>query len=170
MSSRPECPDCGERSCLGKPDGSGCGARRSIASDTQRPIVIVESPYSGNVDLHLAYARAAVRDCLVRGEAPFASHALYTQPGVLNDTVPAERELGITAGFAFRHAAARTVVYVDLGLSPGMAMGVAHAESIGQPVEIRHLPGWIAVFDWLRQGRTIAIKDGTPAVVAEHLL
>jgi oligoribonuclease len=26
MSSRPECPDCGERSCWGKSDGSGCGA------------------------------------------------------------------------------------------------------------------------------------------------
>jgi oligoribonuclease len=26
MSSRPECPDCGERACYGKPNGDGCGA------------------------------------------------------------------------------------------------------------------------------------------------
>ena len=29
MSSRPECPDCGERSCNGKPDGSGGGQGRT---------------------------------------------------------------------------------------------------------------------------------------------
>lgn len=28
MSSRPECEDCGERWCNGRPDGSGCGAKR----------------------------------------------------------------------------------------------------------------------------------------------
>lgn len=119
---------------------------------TPRLIVIVESPYAGNVELNLAYARAAMRDCLLRGEAPFASHTLYTQPGVLDDSKPAERELGITSGFAFRHAAARTVVYVDLGQSPGMTIGIAHAESIGQPVEIRRLAGWEKVSPWIARG------------------
>lgn len=119
---------------------------------TQRPIVIVESPYAGNVDLHLAYARVAMRDCLLRGEAPFASHALYTQPGVLDDSKPAERELGITSGFAFRHVAAKTVVYIDLGVSPGVQVGMTHAHSIGQPVEIRRLAGWEKVAPWIARG------------------
>jgi hypothetical protein len=43
--------------------------------------VIIESPYSGDVETNVAYARAALRDCLSRGEAPLASHLLYTQPG-----------------------------------------------------------------------------------------
>jgi hypothetical protein len=30
MSSRPECPDCGERWCYGKPDGSWCGQRPAV--------------------------------------------------------------------------------------------------------------------------------------------
>ena len=39
--------------------------------------VIVESPYAGDVERNIAYVRAAMRDCLMRGEAPLASHLLY---------------------------------------------------------------------------------------------
>ena len=63
-------------------------------------LVIVESPYAGDVEENVRYARACLADCLARGEAPFASHLLYTQPGVLDDDVPGERALGIAAGFA----------------------------------------------------------------------
>ena len=38
-------------------------------------LVVVESPYAGDVEANLAYLRRAMRDCLLRGEAPFASHA-----------------------------------------------------------------------------------------------
>jgi hypothetical protein len=62
--------------------------------------VILESPYAGDVEANMRYARAAMRDSLMRGEAPFASHLLYTQEGVLLDSVPEERTLGIEAGFA----------------------------------------------------------------------
>jgi len=103
--------------------------------------VIVESPYAGNVDLNLRYARVAMRDCLLRGESPFASHALFTQPGVLDDTRPEERETGILAGFQWRAIAHLTVVYVDLGISSGMARGIEHADAIGQDVEYRRLGG-----------------------------
>lgn len=126
---------------------------------TTRPIVIIESPYAGDVELHLAYARAAMRDCLLRGEAPFASHALYTQPGVLDDGKPDEREHGITAEFTFRHVAARTVVYGDLGVSHGMGLGIAHAESIGNPVEYRSLVGWGPVSGWRAAGLKVAVSN-----------
>lgn len=104
--------------------------------------VIVESPYAGDVDRNVAYARACMRDCLLRGEAPFASHLLFTQPGVLNDDVPGERTLGINAGFAWRQLARKTVVYTDLGVSRGMELGIADARERGCEVEIRTLPGW----------------------------
>jgi hypothetical protein len=108
----------------------------------RKPIVVIESPYAGDVARNLAYARAAMRDCLQRGEAPFASHALYTQPGVLDDENPTERRAGIAAGFVFRHVAAVTAVYQDLGVTPGMVEGVEHAEEIGCSVEYRTVPGW----------------------------
>lgn len=100
-------------------------------------LVVIESPYAG--DINLAYLRACMRDCLKRGEAPYASHALYTQPGVLDDTVPAERIKGITAGFAWGKHAARVVVYVDLGITRGMEQGIAIAKARGIPVEERRI-------------------------------
>lgn len=111
---------------------------------THRPRVIVESPYAGDVERNRAYLAAALRDCFQRGEAPFASHGLYTLPGVLDDTKPEERELGISAGFEFHGVADRFVVYTDLGLSSGMKLGIANAALLGVPVEYRTLPEWRA--------------------------
>lgn len=89
--------------------------------------VIIESPYAGNVDRNMRYLRACIRDCLLRGETPFASHALYTQDGVLDDTNPDERALGIAAGFHWRRGADATMIYTDLGISSGMLFGIDDA-------------------------------------------
>jgi hypothetical protein len=103
-------------------------------------LVIVESPYAGNVKRNEAYARLCLRDCLRRGEAPFASHLLYTQPRVLDDTVSEERALGINAGLEWGRVAAKSVVYTDLGISSGMEYGIERAKKEGRPVEYRKLP------------------------------
>jgi hypothetical protein len=102
-------------------------------------LVVIETPYAGEVDDNLAYARACMRDSLDRGEAPFASHLLYTQPGVLNDRIVGERDLGMEAGFTWGRAAAATVVYADRGVSVGMARGIAAAHADGRTVEWRSL-------------------------------
>lgn len=102
--------------------------------------VILESPYAGDVARNLAYARACLADSLRRGEAPLASHLLYTQ--VLDDTAPAERDQGIHAGHTWSTAAEATVVYTDLGLSGGMLDGITRARREGRPVEYRQL-GWV---------------------------
>jgi hypothetical protein len=82
-------------------------------------------------------------DCLRRGEAPFASHALYTQPGVLDDTIPDERRIGIEAGLAWGEKAEATVVYKDFGITPGMRLGIERADACGRSVEFRTLgDGW----------------------------
>ena len=102
-------------------------------------LVIVESPYAGDIEANVAYARACVRDALTRGEAPFASHLLYTQPGILRDDVPAEREHGIAAALAWYRVADAAVVYTDRGISRGMEQGIAIAKVAGKPVEFRSL-------------------------------
>lgn len=104
-----------------------------------RPILVVlESPYAGDVEANLAYARAAIADSLARGEAPIASHLLYTQPGILDDADPSERVKGIAAGHAWIGVAAKLVVYTDLGISAGMEAGIAAARSWAQQVPIEY--------------------------------
>lgn len=102
-------------------------------------LVILESPYAGDIEANVEYARACVRDSLSRGEAPIASHLLYTQPGILRDEVPEERQWGIDAGLAWSDKAEATVVYIDRGISRGMEYGIANAERAGRPVERRTL-------------------------------
>lgn len=102
-------------------------------------LVILESPFAGDVEHNLAYARACMRDCFGRGEAPFASHLLYTQEGCLDDTIPGEREMGIAAGLLWGANAAKTVVYTDRGISRGMRYGIENAHKAGRPVEYRSL-------------------------------
>lgn len=80
-----------------------------------------------------------MHDCLIRGEAPFASHLLYTQQGVLDDRIPDERRLGIAAGFAWGSLARAIVVYTDYGISEGMKQGIDKALAEGKPVEYRSL-------------------------------
>lgn len=104
-------------------------------------LVIIESPYAGDVETNVAYARKAMADCLRRGEAPYASHLLYTQPGVLDDTIKEQRQLGMEAGFAWGKVAEATVVYTDLGITPGMKGGITRATKAGRPVEYRSLMG-----------------------------
>lgn len=80
-----------------------------------------------------------MRDSLLRGEAPLASHLLYTQPGVLNDDDPRERKWGIEAGLIWGTKADATVVYTDRGVSRGMTQGINQAALDGRPVECRSL-------------------------------
>jgi hypothetical protein len=118
-------------------------------------LVLLESPFAGKTDAETAanvdYAAACMRDCLTRGEAPFASHLLYTRPGVLDDKIPAERARGIEAGLLWGARAAASVVYTDLGISDGMRQGICRALVDLRPIEYRSLqagaPAIAAPFD-----------------------
>jgi hypothetical protein len=104
-------------------------------------LVVIESPFAGEVALNVEYARAALSDSLRRGEAPFASHLLYTQ--VLDDLVPVQREQGIAAGFAWGQAAELHAFYVDRGISRGMriALGRVLDQRARLAFEFRSLHG-----------------------------
>ena len=103
-------------------------------------LVILESPYAGDVEANVAYARACLLDSLRRGEAPIASHLLYTQ--VLDDTVPEERALGIAAGLAWRAVpGVLPVFYIDRGWSRGMLAARDTYDREGIIYELRRLEG-----------------------------
>jgi hypothetical protein len=91
---------------------------------------------------NIRYVRACMRDSLLKGEAPYASHALYTQKDVLDDDVPAEWKQGIEAGFVWGDVADLRAIYVDRGISHGMTLGAERARLIKQRVETRSLKEW----------------------------
>ena len=102
-------------------------------------LVILESPYAGDIEANIVYGRECIKDSLLRGEAPIASHLLYTQIGILDDTNPDQRKLGISAGLAWLQVASASVVYMDNGISKGMLQGITAARKAGVPVEFRTL-------------------------------
>jgi hypothetical protein len=119
-----------------------------------KKLVVVESPYAGRCDprcpwpissilkwidrrRNIRYLRKCLRDSIMRGEAPFASHAIYTQPGVLRDDVPEARACGIAAGLEWGTAGHMRAVYIDRGITGGMEAGIKAARMLAQPVVFR---------------------------------
>jgi hypothetical protein len=113
-----------------------------VSGETGFPFrrVVLESPYSGDVETNVRYARACLRDSLGRGEAPLASHLLYTQ--VLDDQLKPDRIYGIGAGHAWIAQAQALVVYEDRGISNGMYQAINLAEALAKPIEYRRLGEW----------------------------
>lgn len=112
-------------------------------------LVIIESPYKGDVPRNKRYLRSCIRDCLSRGESPYASHRMLTD--ALDDDSQAERVLGIEAGLAWRNVCqvrrkdgmliswVRHVFYIDLGLSSGMLLAKKQYDDEGISYETRRL-------------------------------
>lgn len=99
--------------------------------------VYLESPYAGDIERNVKYAHRCMLDCISRGESPYASHLLLTQ--VLDDSIPAERALGIECGNAMRDGCQTTVAYLDYGVSRGMAYGIEDSVHKGISVEKRFI-------------------------------
>lgn len=112
-------------------------------------LVVVESPYAGDILLNEDYARRAMHDCFCKGEAPFASHLLYTQRGVLEDQDPTQRRIGIAAGFAWGEYADAHVFYTDRGWSPGMLDALKRCVRLDKTREFRALDGPVLAPDYL---------------------
>ena len=83
--------------------------------------------------------RADACAIVMRDEAPIASHLLFTQPGILDDHVPAERTLGIDAGHAWLIHADAVVFYIDRGMSHGMQVAMRRAQRAGVDTELRSI-------------------------------
>lgn len=123
--------------------------------------VYLETPYSGDRkeseqvqeaqrQRNIKYAIMCMGDCLIRGEAPFASHLLYTQTpehGMVSDFDERYQRIGrdaaINAALSWGTVADKTVVYTDLGISSGMKYGIDNAVAVGRLVEYRQIKGYV---------------------------
>src|SRR5215469_4222199 len=124
----------GRNSTNTRPTQQG-GKSRMIIPDAKK--VVIESPYSGDTKKNLAYLNLCMLDSIRRGEAPIASHKLYTD--ILNDDDPEERSLGINLGFAWLKVADLVAFYSDLGMSRGMSLSLDRLKKriVRVPYEIR---------------------------------
>lgn len=119
------------------------GTQFDLKLDEKQPLrrVVIESPLSPSngfsFEDNQEYARRCMKDSLNRGEAPYASHLLYTQ--MLDDFDPEERKLGMEAGFLWGEAAPTVAVYTDRGMSSGMIEGIKRAQARGARIEFRSL-------------------------------
>lgn len=102
---------------------------------TESRLVYIASPYAGDVERNVAFARDACRYAASQGCTPVAVHLLY--PQFLNDRVPQEREAGLKMG---RRVLAACDEFWLCGekLSTGMRAEKAEAERLGIP--IRQVP------------------------------
>lgn len=119
----------------------------------------IELPYVGEVEANTTYGRRCLLDSLRRGEAPFASHLLYTQSGVLDDRDHHDRVLGLQAGFAWARSADHVAVYLDRGITGGMQAGLVLHLQRRKRVVLRSIgdgAGSAVEVEWTREGETLS--------------
>ena len=81
-------------------------------------IVLIESPYSGDIQRNSEYARRAMLHVIEQGHTPIVPHLLY--PQVLDDSDPMQREMALEMCRELRDSADEAWFFVDYGISPGM--------------------------------------------------
>jgi len=117
--------------------------------------VIVESPFAGDRRRNRRYLESCLRDCVLRGESPYASHKMLTD--CLDDEVPEERKLGMGGGYTWWVVADDIVFYVDLGWSGGMQKARELLEAEGRSYLTRTLPE--DDLFWLEEKRLAEAKE-----------
>lgn len=91
-----------------------------------KPIYIC-SPYAGNIEENIRFARAACRYAAKQGFTPVAPHLLY--PQFLNDAVPAERDAGMRMGLRLL-SACDELWRCGFRISAGMEKELAEAKCL----------------------------------------
>ena len=94
-------------------------------------LVYICSPYAGNIDENVRFAKAACRHAASQGFAPVAPHLFY--PQFLNDFVPAERNAGIRMGLRLLSACDELWI-CGSKISEGMDREIAEAKRLGIPI------------------------------------
>ncbi len=94
-------------------------------------LIYVASPYAGDVERNVEYAKQACRTVMESGHAFFAPHLLY--PAVLDDAVPEERQAGIEMGLTLLHRCDELWAFGPV-TSRGMQAEIEEAERLRIPV------------------------------------
>lgn len=111
-------------------------------------IVVIESPYSGNIPRNVAYAQRAMTHSRLKGEIPIVTHLLWTQHHLAKghfvvDNDPKYNVLGREASLdhtnVLRRKADRVIFYADYGYSSGMTYAIDQCKKEGLIYEERFI-------------------------------
>lgn len=94
-------------------------------------LIYIASPYAGEIEQNVAFAKAACRYAMAEGHTPVAVHLLY--PQFLDDGDPAQRAAGLAMGHRVLEACQELWVCGDC-ISTGMAHEITEAEKLGIPI------------------------------------
>lgn len=95
-------------------------------------LVYIASPYAGDIEKNVAFAKAACRYAAAQGCTPVAVHLMY--PQFLDDQVPEEREAGLRMGRRVL-AACDEIWLCGERMSAGMKAEEAEAKRLGLPIQ-----------------------------------
>jgi hypothetical protein len=86
-------------------------------------LVVIESPYAGDIEKNLEFCLNICRYAVSKGYSPYASHLMFTQ--FLDDNVPEERQAGIDCGLAWGEKA--DMVWICLRPAESLSNGMRYA-------------------------------------------
>jgi hypothetical protein len=104
-------------------------------------LVIIESPWAGlgAGEKAKSYLRNCIRDCLVRSEIPWASHAMLALTEALYEADEEQRAEGLIVAKRMILRADKVAFYVDHGMSRGMTEALAWCKVHGKTRENRRI-------------------------------
>jgi len=110
-------------------------------------VVMIESPYSGQIDRHVRYtALCCIDAAIVHDELGYASHGVMTQHPRCKEIFVSDfqekwdtltRDEAIAMSHRMRRRCDKTVFYTDLGWSSGMTQALDYCKSHRIPFELR---------------------------------
>lgn len=98
----------------------------------EKMLVYVASPYAGDTEYNIEFAKQACRTVMESGHAFFAPHLLY--PAILDDAAPEQREIGMEMGISVLSRCDELWVFGDT-ISKGMQAEIDAANHMGIPVQ-----------------------------------
>lgn len=99
--------------------------------NTDIKIVYIASPFAGDIERNISFAKSAAKYAIGKGVAPYIPH--LTLPAVLNDDDPKERALGIKLNCEILSRCDELWVFRIRGISSGMKTEIDHAKEKGIP-------------------------------------
>ena len=97
-----------------------------------RPKVYVVSRYAGDIENNVLSAIHYCKFVITQGKMPIAAHLLY--PQIVDDNVPAEREIGTMFGIALLEMCDEVWCF-GKELSSGMEREIKEAKRLGKPIK-----------------------------------